>query len=68
MQTVSCRATVNHPIVFGGQKSHWVGIARLKGRTLQHRAEDLISIAHPDFRPVLIEEYERRFRCKYLKN
>ena len=41
------------------------GIARLKGRTLQHRAEDLIQIAHPDFRPMLIEEYERRFKCRY---
>jgi len=41
------------------------GIARLKGRTLKHRAEDLIRIAHPDFRPMLIEEYERRFCCKY---
>jgi hypothetical protein len=41
------------------------GIARLKGRTLQHRAEDLIQIAHPDFRPMLIEEYERRFQCKF---
>lgn len=37
------------------------GIARLKGRTLQHRAEDLIRIAHPDFRPSLCEEYERRY-------
>ena len=34
-------------------------------RTLKHRAEDLIRIAHPDFRPALIEEYERRFMCKY---
>ena len=41
------------------------GIARLKGRTLQHRAEDLIKIAHPDFRPVLIEEYEKRFKCPW---
>lgn len=41
------------------------GIARLKGRTLQHRAEDLINIAHPDFRPMLIEEYERRFQTKW---
>ena len=37
------------------------GAARLKGRTLKHRAEDLIRIAHPDFRPMLMEEYERRF-------
>ncbi|MBR6903346.1 MAG: acetyl-CoA hydrolase/transferase family protein, partial [Bacteroidales bacterium] len=41
------------------------GIARLKGRTLQHRAEDLIRIAHPDFRPALVEEYEKRFHCSY---
>ncbi len=41
------------------------GIARLKGRTLQHRAEDLIRIAHPDFRPQLAEEYERRFQTRY---
>ena len=41
------------------------GIARLKGRTLQHRAEDLIRIAHPDFRPALAEEYERRFHTQY---
>ena len=43
------------------------GIARLKGRTLQHRAEDLIRIAHPDFRPMLIEEYERRFATKFVE-
>ena len=41
------------------------GIARLKGRTLKHRAEDLIRIAHPDFRPMLIEEYERRYQCHF---
>ncbi len=41
------------------------GVARLKGRTLQHRAEDLIRIAHPDFRPMLIEEYEQRFKCSW---
>ena len=41
------------------------GIARLKGRTLQHRAEDLIKISHPKFRPMLIEEYERRYQCRY---
>ena len=41
------------------------GVARLKGRTLQHRAEDLIRIAHPDFRPMLIEEYEHRFKCTW---
>ncbi|MBR1644080.1 MAG: acetyl-CoA hydrolase/transferase family protein [Bacteroidales bacterium] len=41
------------------------GIARLKGRTLRQRAEDLIRIAHPDFRAMLVEEFEQRFDCKY---
>ena len=33
------------------------GVAELKGRTLRQRARALINIAHPDFRPGLIEEY-----------
>ncbi|MBR1799506.1 MAG: acetyl-CoA hydrolase/transferase family protein [Bacteroidales bacterium] len=37
------------------------GIAHLKGKTLRQRAEALIAIAHPDFRPMLQEEYEKRF-------
>ena len=37
------------------------GIAALKGRTLRHRANALIEIAHPDFRPALREEVKRRF-------
>lgn len=37
------------------------GIAHLWGRSLRERARSLIAIAHPDFRPMLIEEYERRF-------
>ena len=37
------------------------GIARLKGKTLEQRARALIAIAHPDFRPMLEEEYRRRF-------
>lgn len=40
------------------------GIAALKGKTLRERAEALINIAHPDFRPKLAEEYERRFKAK----
>ena len=34
------------------------GIAKLWGRSLKERARALISIAHPDFRPMLAEEYE----------
>jgi 4-hydroxybutyrate CoA-transferase len=41
------------------------GIADLKGKTLRDRARALISIAHPDFRPQLVEEWEKRFKSKY---
>lgn len=41
------------------------GIAQLRGKTLKERAKALIQIAHPDFRPGLIEEYEKRFACKF---
>ena len=41
------------------------GIAALKGKTLRQRAEALIKIAHPDFRAELIEEFEKRFHCKF---
>lgn len=37
------------------------GIAFLKGRTLRERARALIKIAHPDFREMLCEEFEKRF-------
>ena len=41
------------------------GIAELKGKTLRARARALINIAHPNFRPSLIEEWEKRFNCKF---
>ncbi|MEL4859876.1 acetyl-CoA hydrolase/transferase C-terminal domain-containing protein [Pseudoflavonifractor phocaeensis] len=41
------------------------GIAHLKGETLRNRAKNLIKITHPDFRAGLIEEFEKRFHCKY---
>jgi 4-hydroxybutyrate CoA-transferase len=41
------------------------GIAKLKGKTLKDRAKALISIAHPDFKDGLIEEFEKRFNCKF---
>lgn len=37
------------------------GIAKLKGRTLRQRAQELINIAHPDFKCALQEEYDKRF-------
>jgi 4-hydroxybutyrate CoA-transferase len=41
------------------------GIASLKAKTLRQRAAALINIAHPDFRPALIAEFEKRFHCKF---
>ncbi len=41
------------------------GIAQLKGKTMKERARALISIAHPNFRDELCEEFERRFKEKF---
>ncbi len=41
------------------------GIAQVRGKTLKERARALIEIAHPDYRPELIAEYERRFKVGY---
>ncbi|GAA0180186.1 acetyl-CoA hydrolase/transferase family protein [Clostridium sediminicola] len=41
------------------------GIANLRGKTLKDRGRALINIAHPDFRTMLIEEWEKRFNCKF---
>lgn len=41
------------------------GIADLKGKTLKDRARALIGIAHPDFRALLVDEYESRFKTKF---
>ncbi|MGX8701655.1 acetyl-CoA hydrolase/transferase family protein [Caproiciproducens sp.] len=38
------------------------GIAQLRWKTLRDRAKALIGIAHPDFRPRLLQEFETRFR------
>jgi 4-hydroxybutyrate CoA-transferase len=37
------------------------GIARLKGKTQRQRAEELIAIAHPDFRPELRREARKLY-------
>ena len=41
------------------------GIAQLRGNTLKERARQLINITAPEFRDVLIAEYESRFHCAY---
>lgn len=41
------------------------GIADLRGQHLRERARRLICIAHPDFRPALIEEWQNRFHMTW---
>lgn len=41
------------------------GIARLTGRSFRERAISLINIAHPTFRPELIQAFEARFHTKF---
>jgi len=41
------------------------GIAQLKGKNLKDRARALINIAHPYFRPSLIQEWEKRFQTEF---
>ncbi|MDO4707105.1 MAG: acetyl-CoA hydrolase/transferase C-terminal domain-containing protein [Porphyromonadaceae bacterium] len=40
------------------------GCVRLRGLSLRHRAEALVSIAHPQFRPMLQDAIGRRFYAK----
>ena len=41
------------------------GIAQLRGKNLRQRAEELIAIAHPDFRDELRAEFRRRYPRDY---
>ena len=41
------------------------GIARMTGCSVRQRAAALIKIAHPKFRPELIEEFEQRFHREF---
>ncbi|MDR3353871.1 MAG: butyryl-CoA:acetate CoA-transferase [Synergistaceae bacterium] len=41
------------------------GSFNLQGKSLRERAKGLIGLAHPNFRPALIEEYEKRFKNKW---
>ncbi|MDR1796703.1 MAG: 4-hydroxybutyrate CoA-transferase [Clostridiales Family XIII bacterium] len=36
------------------------GVAQLKGKTLRQRAQELIAVAHPDFRASLAEDFKKR--------
>jgi len=41
------------------------GIAPMKGKSLRERAKNLINIAHPSFKEVLMAEYEARFHMEF---
>ena len=41
------------------------GVAKLSGKTLRHRAKELIKIAHPDFQDELKAEFKKRFGDTY---
>ncbi len=54
-----CAVTV--PRVYADIFATEYGIARLKGRTIRRRIDELISIAHPDFRAQLRAESKRLY-------
>jgi len=39
------------------------GIATLRGKTLRQRVEELLAVAHPDFRAELRAEARRLYSC-----
>lgn len=51
---------------------HWViteyGKVNLWGKNLTQRAKDLISIAHPDDRPALMDACSKRFGSAFIRH
>jgi 4-hydroxybutyrate CoA-transferase len=56
------------PVTLTSFESHYIvteyGVANMRGTDLRNRAQQLINIAHPDFRDELREYYELKFREK----
>jgi len=66
--TVSCivpqfdqGAIVTFPRYFADYVVTEYGLARLLGKSVRERAEELIAIAHPDFRPELVKAAQKLF-------
>jgi 4-hydroxybutyrate CoA-transferase len=49
------------PAAFGDYVITEFGIARLFGKTLKQRAQELIAVAHPDFRADLKKEADKMY-------
>jgi 4-hydroxybutyrate CoA-transferase len=54
-------AAVTLPAAFGDYVITEYGIARLFGKTLKQRAQELIAVAHPDFRADLKKEADKMY-------
>jgi 4-hydroxybutyrate CoA-transferase len=54
-------AAVTLPAAFGDYVVTEFGIAKLFGKTLRQRAQELIAVAHPDFRSELKKEAEKMY-------
>jgi 4-hydroxybutyrate CoA-transferase len=54
-------AAVTLPAAFGDYVITEFGIAKLFGKTLKQRAQELIAVAHPDFRADLKKEADKMY-------
>jgi 4-hydroxybutyrate CoA-transferase len=54
-------AAITLPAAFGDYVVTEYGIAKLFGKTLKQRAQELIAVAHPNFRAELKKEAEKLY-------
>ncbi len=63
VSTISAQLELGSVVTLGRNQLDYVvteyGIAPLRGRSIRQRVENLISVAHPDFRPQLREDAKR---------
>jgi len=54
-------AAITLPAAFGDYVVTEYGIARLFGKSLKQRAQELIAVAHPNFRPILRKKLKKLY-------